>query len=295
LNTVACPQTGRCCRGRSACHQDAGVVDQVPSGEVVRTVEDDVVSADKVENVLLRQTRLVGDDLDIRIECDDRLPSRLDLGDPDPVRRVQHLALEVGVVDHVVIDDPEGAHPGSRQVQRGRRTQAPSADQQHPRLKQLPLPSLPDLRDQQVSAVATPLFRRQGRGYGPGLPGRLPAVEASGERDDVAVAKVGERLRGKGRPPPPGAVDDDRSLSVGGELLDPELEEPAGDMDGPRHNSLFDFVALPHIEHEGTAGTKPIRILGVDLPDLGSDPAQEIAMISSHRRPLRNPSTWAKE
>jgi hypothetical protein len=44
---------------------------------------------------------------------------------------VDDLALQVGLVDHVELDDADGPHPRGRQVQQGRRTQPTSADDQH--------------------------------------------------------------------------------------------------------------------------------------------------------------------
>ena len=46
----------------------AGVVEQVARREVVGAVDDDVVAADDVEDVVRRQARVVGDDVDVGVD-----------------------------------------------------------------------------------------------------------------------------------------------------------------------------------------------------------------------------------
>ena len=70
---------------------------------------------------------------------------------------MQHLALEVGLVHDVVVDDPEPADAGRGEVERRRRAEPAGADQQHARVEQLQLAGLADLGDQDVTAVALAL------------------------------------------------------------------------------------------------------------------------------------------
>ena len=79
---------------------------------------------------------------------------RLDLRLADPLGVVDHLALEVRLVDHVVVDDAERPDSGRREVERRRRAEAARADQQHLRVEQLLLALEADLGDQQVARVA---------------------------------------------------------------------------------------------------------------------------------------------
>ena len=53
---------------------------------------------------------------------------RFDLGFADPAGAVDHLALQVGVIDHVEVDDADAANAGCGQVQQQRRTQAAGAN-----------------------------------------------------------------------------------------------------------------------------------------------------------------------
>ena len=48
------------------------------------------------------------------IELQDAGLGRFDLGLANPAGAMDHLALEVGVVDHIEIDDAEPAYAGSR-------------------------------------------------------------------------------------------------------------------------------------------------------------------------------------
>ena len=55
-------------------------------------------------------------DLDVRVEVAQRLRGRLDLGLADVVDPVQQLALEVGGINSVEVDDADLAHTGRCEV-----------------------------------------------------------------------------------------------------------------------------------------------------------------------------------
>src|SRR5262249_8916005 len=149
---------------------------------------------------------------------------RLDLGLAEAFRRVDDLALQVGLVDDVGVDDAESADARRGEVERSRRAEAAGADQQDLRVEQLQLPLLPDLRDQQVAAVARSAWRVEARVQLDGMAVPFPVGEAAGERDDVLVAHLLERLRGEGRAVADRAIEDDRLTRVRGGALDARLE-----------------------------------------------------------------------
>ena len=93
-------------------------------------------------------------DLHVGVERLDRLLRRLGLRLAEPLGRVDDLALQVGRVDDVVVDDAERPDAGGGQVERGGGAEAARADQQHARVEELDLALLADLGDQQVAAVA---------------------------------------------------------------------------------------------------------------------------------------------
>ena len=92
-----------------------------------------------------------------------RIESRggLGLGPADVGLAVDDLALQVGLVDGVEVDDAERADPGGGQVHQGRRAEAAGADAEHPGVLQPLLPVHPDVRDDQVAGVAADLVNGQ--------------------------------------------------------------------------------------------------------------------------------------
>ena len=98
----------------------AGVVEQVARREVVGAVDDDVVAGDDVEDVVGGQPGVVRDDVDVGVQRDDRLLRRVDLAVADAVEVVEDLALQVGGVDLVHVDDADRADSGGGEVQRRR-------------------------------------------------------------------------------------------------------------------------------------------------------------------------------
>ena len=99
--------------------------------------------------------------LDKRVDLADRVTRALRLGPADIGLAVDDLALQVGLVDHVELDDADGAHPCGGQVQQRRRAQPACADDQHLGVLQPFLPVHPQVRDDEVTAVARDLFTRQ--------------------------------------------------------------------------------------------------------------------------------------
>ena len=110
---------------------DRRVVQQVAGREVVGAVDDDFpVLAEDAVDVFGAQPLAVGDDLDVGVQpASGALAPRLDLRLAQLRGRMEHLALEVRLVDDVVVDDPEPPDPGRRQVERGGRAQPAGADQ----------------------------------------------------------------------------------------------------------------------------------------------------------------------
>src|SRR5205085_12603809 len=98
--------------------EERRVVQQVPGGEVVGAVDDDVVAVDDVEDVVGAETDVVGDDVDVRVQLRECLLGRVDLALADAIDVVQDLALQVRRVDDVHVDDAERPHTGGGEVHR---------------------------------------------------------------------------------------------------------------------------------------------------------------------------------
>ena len=74
------------------------------------------------------------------------------------------LALQVGLVHGVELDDAERADAGGGQVEQRRAAEPTGPDHQHPRVLQSLLPDHADVGDDQVPAVATNLVAGELRG-----------------------------------------------------------------------------------------------------------------------------------
>ncbi len=74
---------------------------------------------------------------------------------------MEHLALQVGPVDHVEIDDAERTDTGGRQVERGRRAEPARAHEQHPCCLQFALALDSHVGKNEVPRVAQDLIVRQ--------------------------------------------------------------------------------------------------------------------------------------
>ena len=105
--------------------------------------------------------RVEGLDADLGIERLDSVLRGIELRPADVGRAVDDLTLQVAEVDNVEVDDAESADTRRGEIERRRRPEAAGADQEHARRLQPALPFLPDFRQQEVPAVALPLFRRE--------------------------------------------------------------------------------------------------------------------------------------
>src|SRR5476649_1732357 len=136
---------------------DASAVDGVARGEVVGAVEHHVGRLHQ-----RRQARVVGaldqrGDFDVGIDVQQRGARRFSFRYADTFRGVGDLALQIGQVDRVVVDQRDVADAGRRQVQRGRRTEAAGADDQRMPGQQFLLPFDADFVEQDVARVAQQL------------------------------------------------------------------------------------------------------------------------------------------
>ena len=261
--------------------EHGGVVDEIARREVVGAVDDHVpaVGEDAVD-VLGGEALLVGHDLDVGVQRLDRALRRVGLPLAERLGRVRDLALQVRRVDAVVVDDAEPADAGGCEIEGGGGAEAAGADEQHARVEQLELTFVADLGNQQVPAVARPLLgvehARQLRREAVAL----PVGVAAGERDDVLVAELLERLRGERGAVAGLAVEDDRLRAVGGGALDARLEVPARHVDRAGEVAFAPLVRLADVDEERRLGgvEELAGAHGVHLLDLGLDLLQQLAV-----------------
>ncbi len=150
------------------------------------------------------------DHLDVGVERFDEDPRRFGLRHPDPLGVVDHLALQVGGVDDVVVDQADGADPGGGQVERRRSAEPTGAEQQDLGVQQLELAVDADLGQQGVARVAIALLGGHAGGGDHRQPLLLPGEDAAAHRGDVVVAQR-LHLRGGDRRAVAGAAVEDRA------------------------------------------------------------------------------------
>src|SRR6266850_1772962 len=234
------------------------VVQQVARREVVGAVDDHVVVGDDPVDVVARESLLVRDHRDIGVECFERLLRGERLRLSDALGAVQDLSLEVRRVDDVGVDDAQRADAGRREVVRGGRSETAGADEEHLAAQELVLSGLADLRDQQVTAVALCLLRREGLRCDRVHSRILPAVEPAGHRNDVGVAELLQGVRGHRRANATRAVEDGGLGLVGDAVLGPLLEEALWDVHRARNVTRVPLVLLAHIRELDVRGAQQI-------------------------------------
>ena len=171
------------------------VVEQVTAREVVRSVHDDVPTRQDLEHVVGPEPGVVGDHVDVGIQRRERLLGGVHLAVAHPIDVVENLALQVGLVHHVHVDDAEGADSGGSQIQRGGRAKPACAKHEHLGVEQLELTSLAHLGQQQVPLVPIALLGAERGGRRPWAALVLPAAETAIHGDGVGIAQLRKGLR----------------------------------------------------------------------------------------------------
>jgi hypothetical protein len=97
----------------------------------------------------------------LSVSLRDRLGRRLGLGPVDVRLPVDDLALQVRLVDDVVVDDAERPDTRGRQVEQRGAAEASGADDQDLGVLETLLAGHADVRDDQVTAVSTDLVDRE--------------------------------------------------------------------------------------------------------------------------------------
>ena len=207
---------------------------------------------------------------------------RLDLALPDPVGRVDDLALEVADVDDVEVDETDRPDARGGEIERGRRTEAAGADEQRLRAEEPGLAGRTDLGDQQMAAVALLLLGGQDDRGLEVEAGALPGLEPAAHRGDVAVAHLGQGLGREQRADAAGAVQDHRRVAVRGRALDLLLDVGLGDVVGAGQVALLPLGRLADVDDRRGARGEGIDLLRADFSDLGTRLAKEVGVGLRH-------------
>ena len=225
---------------------------------------------------------------------------------PDPVHPVEHLALEVRLLDHVVVDDPDRADAGGREVERDGRTEAAGADEEHAGIEQLPLTLEADLRDEHLPGV-TPLLGGAEQALRWLIPRTVvpPPVHRRGfHARHVRVAGAGQELGGAGRPRSGGAVEKQRRVEVRRDLADSLRYLGQGHVDCPGDVPTLPLVRLANVDDPVTAPRQRNGLRGIDLTEGGRAAVQLVhrpifaplpcAVMVPIRRRSRHRASWPR-
>ena len=104
-----------------------------------------------------RRREVCGSQRHLGVERAQPLRRHLGLGPSDVGGREQDLALQVGQLHHVVVDDADATDAGCREVEQHRRAQAAGAHDQRGAGAQGVLAALADLLEDELAVVALTL------------------------------------------------------------------------------------------------------------------------------------------
>src|SRR6266446_9426131 len=149
------------CRDERLFEAEAEFGQEIPGGEIVAAVGDEIVAADQRLGIFRGEPHRMGLDAHAGIDRGEGRARALDLERADAFGRMDDLALQVGQVDPVGIGDADRPDPGGREVEQQRRTETARTDDEHPRLQQPDLALLADLVEDQVAGVALELLLAQ--------------------------------------------------------------------------------------------------------------------------------------
>src|SRR5690606_6109408 len=111
--------------------EEGGVIRKEAGGEVVAAIEDDVVVLRQIEGVFRSETDGMEIDCQMGVDLTEAVFRALQLRFSDPGFAMEDLALKVGNIDVIRIDQAETAHAGGGEVEGRRTTQPAGADHQH--------------------------------------------------------------------------------------------------------------------------------------------------------------------
>src|SRR5207249_6772117 len=106
------------------------IVSEVARREIVDAIHDDVVVLDDFDRIFARQARVMNDDFDAGVDAVDGFLDRLRFGPADVGVGVKNLALEIGEIDGVEINNAEFADAGGGQIHGDGRAESSRANAQ---------------------------------------------------------------------------------------------------------------------------------------------------------------------
>ena len=92
-----------------------GIVQEITSGKIVRAVHNNIIISDKFLHVVRFQSHIIGHHSNIRVQAFHIFLCRLDLR-PTKITCMDHLALQVAHLHHIIIDNAKLANSCSSKI-----------------------------------------------------------------------------------------------------------------------------------------------------------------------------------
>src|SRR6266550_1074617 len=141
--------------------QHRGVVDQVAGREIIGAVDYQVIATGHLERICGGKSSGVWLDMNVRIDVAQAIDGGVELGTTYSRRPVQNLAMQVGQIDRIEIDQADRPNSRGCEIQRDRRAKAAGANKQRARVLERTLAFLANLRQENVPTVPHQLFASQ--------------------------------------------------------------------------------------------------------------------------------------
>ena len=137
----------------------AGVRDDIARVEIVRALGHHVIATNDLARIGGIDPHAMGHDRDMRVQARNGARGTVDLGDADILGPVQHLSLQIGQRNLIVIDDPQRSNPGGGKILQGRRAQTSRANDEDARRPELLLTRTANALEDDVAGVTLDFFR----------------------------------------------------------------------------------------------------------------------------------------
>ena len=225
----------------------------------------------------------IAHDRDIRIDFGDTVAGRFDFGATHVADPVEDLALQVGDVDLVKVNDAQLPDTGGGQIDGGRAAQPTGANEQHLAVEEFDLPLFANVVQDRVAAVANALLGGQNRGHLERQSRVLPAAKSADERVHIGVPHLLQIAGGKRRSYAAGTVDHQWLRAVRLMLLYLQLQVTARHKCCVGDVSLHPFIALAYIDerHRLVVVDPFLHLVDGDLLDLALCQSQQLVPVES--------------
>ena len=138
--------------------QDAGVVYKIARGKIVGAIHDDVVVFQNVERVFAGEMSFKEIDLNFGVQIVQATGGGFDFRAANVAGAEQDLALEIGEIHAIEIDEADASNARGGEIQAEWRSKTAGANAQNFGLLELQLPVHADFRHDQVTAIAQDFF-----------------------------------------------------------------------------------------------------------------------------------------